>query len=57
MKIGSRIKIVWMPEGKEEFIGREGVLTSCKPGVIHIGVRLDNDFRDIALMAFQIKEI
>lgn len=57
MNVGTRVEIVWMPDDKKEFIGRKGVLSSCKPGSIHIGVRLDNDFRDIALMAFQIKEV
>lgn len=57
MKIGTKVKIVWMPKDKEEFIGMEGVITSWKPCVNHVGIRLDSDFREIALMKFQIAKM
>lgn len=57
MKIGTKVKIVWMPKDKEEFIGKEGVITSWKPCGNHVGIRLDNDFREIALMKFQIAKM
>ena len=54
MKAGTRVRITWMPKGKEEFIGKQGVITNWKLPSNHVGVKLDNDFREIALMKFQV---
>ena len=59
MKAGTRVRITWMPKGKEEFIGKQGVITNWKPqdnhvGVKIVGVKLDDDFKEIALMKFQV---
>ena len=54
MKTGTRVCITWMPKGKEEFIGKQGVITNWKLPANHVGVKLDNDFREIALMKFQV---
>ncbi len=50
MKIGTRVKIVNMPISKSEFNGKQGVVTSWKPGRNHCGVKLDGDYREVALM-------
>ena len=55
MKAGTRVRIVDMPEGKREFVGRCGVVTSWKPGSSHIGVMLDGDYREVALFIWQVK--
>lgn len=54
MKKLTRVRIIWMPKDKESFIGKEGEVTNWKPGATHIGVRLDNDPKEIALMTFQV---
>lgn len=54
MKAGTRVCITWMPKGKEEFIGKQGIITNWKLSANHVGVKLDNDFREITLMKFQV---
>lgn len=59
MKAGTRVCITWMPKGKEEFIGKQGVITNWKlpgnhVGVTIVGVKLDDDFREIALLKSQV---
>ena len=57
MKIGDRIRILYMPEDKREFKGREGVVTSCRAGSPFIGVKLDGDFRIFPLMCCQVIKV
>ena len=54
MKAGTRVRITCMPKGKEEFIGKQGVITNWKLSANHVGVKLDNNFGEIALMKFQV---
>ncbi len=57
MKIGTRVKIVNMPMSKSEFNGKQGVVTSWKPGRNHCGVKLDGDYREVALMWNNLEEV
>lgn len=57
MRIGTRVEIVNMPQSKKDFNGRQGVVTSWKPGKNHCGVKLDGDYREVALMWINVKEV
>lgn len=56
-KVGDRVQLTEMADHLKEFNGRTGVITSWKPTPNHCGVKLDGDFREIAVFKWQVKEV
>lgn len=54
MKAGTRVKLIEMPGHLKEFENKTGVITSWKPSRNHCGVKLDDDFREVAVFKWQV---